>query len=55
MLLQESKVRDLLGMKPGDPFDSDAVDTLPQKCEKEPARIVAASFRSQKGCERKGY
>lgn len=34
--VQEAKVRELLGMKPGDPFNSSAVDTLPQKCEKEP-------------------
>jgi outer membrane protein insertion porin family len=33
---QEAKVRELLGMKSGDPFNTNAVDTLQQKCDKEP-------------------
>jgi hypothetical protein len=33
---QEAKVRELLGMKSGDPFNTNAVDTLQQKCSKEP-------------------
>jgi outer membrane protein insertion porin family len=33
---QEAKVRELLGMRPGDPFNTNAVDTLQQKCDKEP-------------------
>ncbi len=33
---QEAKVRELLGMKQGDAFNTGAVDGLQQKCEKEP-------------------
>jgi hypothetical protein len=33
---QESKVRELLGMKPGDAFSTASVDGLPVKCEREP-------------------
>ncbi len=32
---QEAKVRELLGMKSGDPFNTNAVDTLQQRCNKE--------------------
>jgi hypothetical protein len=45
---QEAKVRELLGMKPGDPFNANAVDTLQQKCEKEPvlnSRTVVSEVR----------
>ena len=33
---QEIRVRELVGMKPGDAFNTNAVDTLQQKCSKEP-------------------